>query len=93
MVTGFPFYANYLSAVQTSAKARPYSPRTRSNPTACTRLDPIAPTSGAYAGGLSIRDAAFAGMFARAPLVGAIGSKRVHAVGFEWVRGSRTAVG
>ena len=47
----------------------------------------ILPAYGAYAGGLSIRDAAFAGMFSRAPLVGAIGSRRVHAVGFERVRG------
>ena len=47
----------------------------------------ILPAYGAYAGGLSIRDAAFAGMVVRAPLVGAIGSKRVHAVGFERVRG------
>jgi DNA ligase-associated metallophosphoesterase len=47
----------------------------------------ILPAYGAYAGGLSIRDAAFAGMFARPPLVGAIGSHRVHAVGFQRVRG------
>lgn len=47
----------------------------------------ILPAYGAYAGGLSIRDAAFAGLFARTPLVGAIGSRRVHAVGFERVRG------
>jgi hypothetical protein len=30
---------------------------------------------------------AFAGLFARPPLVGAIGSARVHAVGWERVRG------
>jgi DNA ligase-associated metallophosphoesterase len=47
----------------------------------------ILPAYGAYAGGLSIRDAAFAGMFARAPLVGAIGSKKVHAVSWASVRG------
>ena len=47
----------------------------------------ILPAYGAYAGGLSIRDLAFAGMFARPPLVGALGSRRVHAVGFERVRG------
>jgi metallophosphoesterase superfamily enzyme len=47
----------------------------------------ILPAYGAYAGGLSVRDAAFAGMFARAPLVGAIGSKKVHAVKWESVRG------
>jgi hypothetical protein len=47
----------------------------------------ILPAYGAYAGGLSIRDGAFAGMFARPPLVGAIGSKRVHAVSWASVRG------
>jgi DNA ligase-associated metallophosphoesterase len=47
----------------------------------------ILPAYGAYAGGLSVRDAAFAGLFARAPLVGAIGSARVHAVGWDRVRG------
>ncbi|MDB5459771.1 MAG: hypothetical protein JWO72_1512 [Caulobacteraceae bacterium] len=47
----------------------------------------ILPAYGAYAGGLSIRDMAFAGMFARSPLVGAIGSKRVHAVSWGSVRG------
>lgn len=47
----------------------------------------ILPAYGAYAGGLSIRDAAFAGLFARPPLVGAIGSERVHAVAFARVRG------
>jgi DNA ligase-associated metallophosphoesterase len=47
----------------------------------------ILPAYGAYAGGLSIRDAAFAGMFARPPLVGALGSRKVHAVAFERVRG------
>ncbi len=47
----------------------------------------ILPAYGAYAGGLSIRDPAFAGLFARPPLVGAVGSARVHAVAFERVRG------
>src|SRR6185437_6802282 len=45
----------------------------------------ILPAYGAYAGGLSVRDAAFAGLFARPPLVGALGSARVHAVGWERV--------
>lgn len=45
----------------------------------------VLPAYGAYAGGLSIRDPAFAGLFARPPLVGAIGSRRVHAVGFDRV--------
>jgi DNA ligase-associated metallophosphoesterase len=47
----------------------------------------ILPAYGAYAGGLSVRDVAFAGLFARPPLVGALGSARVHAVGWERVRG------
>ena len=47
----------------------------------------ILPAYGAYAGGLSIRDAAFSGMFARPPLVGAIGSTKVHAVSWTSVRG------
>ena len=47
----------------------------------------VLPAYGAYAGGLSIRNEAFAGLFARPPLVGAIGSERVHAVAFARVRG------
>lgn len=47
----------------------------------------VLPAYGAYAGGLSVRDAAFAGLFMRAPLVGAIGSQRVHAVAWARVRG------
>ncbi len=47
----------------------------------------ILPAYGAYAGGLSIRDVAFSGMFTRAPLVGAVGSKKVHAVSWGSVRG------
>ncbi len=47
----------------------------------------VLPAYGAYAGGLSIRDQAFGGMFAQAPLVGALGARRVHAVGYERVRG------
>jgi DNA ligase-associated metallophosphoesterase len=47
----------------------------------------ILPAYGAYAGGLSVRDPAFAGLFARPPLVGAIGSKRVHPVKFSAVAG------
>jgi DNA ligase-associated metallophosphoesterase len=47
----------------------------------------VLPAYGAYAGGLSIRDMAFAGLFVRPPLVGAIGSARVHAVAFARVRG------
>jgi DNA ligase-associated metallophosphoesterase len=47
----------------------------------------ILPAYGAYAGGLSVRDPAFAGLFERPPLIGAIGSKRVHAVKFSAVVG------
>jgi len=43
----------------------------------------ILPAFGAYAGGLNVRDRAFAGLFARAPLAGALGSGRVHAVGWR----------
>ena len=45
----------------------------------------VTPAFGAYAGGLSIRDAAFAGLFARPPLCGALGADRVHAVGWRSV--------
>ena len=43
----------------------------------------ILPAFGAYAGGLNVRDAAFAGLFARPPIVGAVGASRVHAVGWR----------
>ncbi|THD55530.1 ligase-associated DNA damage response endonuclease PdeM [Phenylobacterium sp.] len=43
----------------------------------------ILPAFGAYAGGLNVRDAAFAGLFARSPLAGALGRDRVHAVGWR----------
>ena len=43
----------------------------------------ILPAFGAYAGGLNVRDAAFAGLFARPPLAGALGVGRVHAVGWR----------
>jgi DNA ligase-associated metallophosphoesterase len=46
----------------------------------------ILPAFGAYAGGLNVRDAAFAGLFARPPIVGAIGVGRVHAVGWRSLR-------
>ncbi len=42
----------------------------------------ILPAFGAYAGGLNIRDAAFAGLFARPPLAVALGPRRAHAVGW-----------
>jgi uncharacterized protein len=43
----------------------------------------ILPAFGAYAGGLNVRDEAFAGLFIRAPLLGALGIGRVHAVGWR----------
>ena len=43
----------------------------------------ILPAFGAYAGGLNVRDAAFAGLFARPPLAAALGRGRVHAVGWR----------
>lgn len=46
----------------------------------------VVPAFGAYAGGLSIRDAAFGGLFSRDPLCGALGAGRVHAVGWRSIR-------
>ena len=43
----------------------------------------ILPAFGAYAGGLNVRDHAFAGLFARSPLAGALGIGRVHAIGWR----------
>lgn len=43
----------------------------------------ILPAFGAYAGGLNVRDQAFAGLFVRSPLVAALGRTRVHAVGWR----------
>ena len=43
----------------------------------------ILPAFGAYAGGLNVLDAAFAGLFVRPPLAGALGRDRVHAVGWR----------
>jgi len=43
----------------------------------------ILPAFGAYAGGLNVRDGAFAGLFARPPLAAALGFGRVHAVGWR----------
>ncbi len=40
----------------------------------------ILPAFGAYAGGLNIRDVAFAGLFSRAPLAVALGKDRAHPV-------------
>jgi metallophosphoesterase superfamily enzyme len=43
----------------------------------------VLPAFGAFAGGLNVRDAAFAGLFARPPLAGALGGAKVHAVGWR----------
>jgi DNA ligase-associated metallophosphoesterase len=42
----------------------------------------VLPAFGAYAGGLNVRDRAFHGMFATKPLAGALGSGRVHPIGW-----------
>jgi hypothetical protein len=47
----------------------------------------ILPAFGAYAGGLNVRDTAFASLFARPPLAGALGAGRVHAVGWRSLAG------
>ncbi len=47
----------------------------------------VLPAFGAYAGGLSIRDAAFAGLFARPPLAVVLGGRRAYPVGFWSVVG------
>jgi len=43
----------------------------------------ILPAFGAYAGGLNVLDEAFAGLFARPPIAAALGTTRVHAVGWR----------
>ena len=47
----------------------------------------VAPAFGAYAGGLNVKDVAFAGLFAEPPLCGALGAGRVHAVGWRSLAG------
>jgi DNA ligase-associated metallophosphoesterase len=47
----------------------------------------ILPAFGAYAGGLNVRDPAFAGLFARTPITGALGRGRVHAIGWRSLAG------
>ena len=46
----------------------------------------ILPAFGTYAGGLNIRDQAFAGLFSRPPLAIALGPRRTHAVGWKSTR-------
>jgi DNA ligase-associated metallophosphoesterase len=43
----------------------------------------VMPAFGAFAGGLNVRDAAFAGLFARRPMVAALGERRAHAIAWE----------
>jgi len=47
----------------------------------------ILPAFGAYAGGLNVRDAAFEGLFVGAPLVGALGDRRVYGLPFGALSG------
>ena len=47
----------------------------------------VLPAFGAYAGGLSVRDRAFAGLFVRRPIVIALGSARAHVVAWGSVAG------
>ncbi|HEX3406333.1 MAG TPA: ligase-associated DNA damage response endonuclease PdeM [Caulobacteraceae bacterium] len=42
----------------------------------------VMPAFGAFAGGLNVRDVAFAGLFRRRPLAVALGARRAHAVGW-----------
>ena len=47
----------------------------------------VLPAFGAYAGGLNVRDAAFSRLFARRPLVVALGDRRAHAIGWDQLGG------
>jgi DNA ligase-associated metallophosphoesterase len=47
----------------------------------------ILPAFGAYAGGLNVRDAAFADLFAQTPMVGALGDRRVYPLPFAALSG------
>jgi len=42
----------------------------------------ILPAFGSYAGGLNVKDVAFAGMFAARPLAALLGADKVHAIGW-----------
>jgi uncharacterized protein len=48
----------------------------------------VMPAFGAFAGGLNVRDGAFAGLFRRPPLAVALGPRRAHAVGWGQLGGS-----
>lgn len=43
----------------------------------------VLPAFGSYAGGLNVRDEAFAGLFATRPIAAALGTGRVHAIGWK----------
>jgi DNA ligase-associated metallophosphoesterase len=43
----------------------------------------VLPAFGAYAGGLNVKDQAFAGLFAAPPLAAALGTGKVHAIGWS----------
>ena len=47
----------------------------------------ILPAFGAYAGGLNVRDAAFSGLFTRAPIAAALGARRVHPIAYATLSG------
>jgi DNA ligase-associated metallophosphoesterase len=47
----------------------------------------VLPAFGAYAGGLNVRDVAFAPLFARRPFVVALGGERAHAIGWGALAG------
>ena len=47
----------------------------------------VLPAFGAYAGGLNVRDVAFAGLFARRPIAVALGPQRAHAIGWATLIG------
>jgi DNA ligase-associated metallophosphoesterase len=47
----------------------------------------VLPAFGAYAGGLNVRDIAFAGLFARRPIAIALGPQRAHAISWSMLVG------
>ena len=47
----------------------------------------VAPAFGAYAGGLSVKDVAFRGLFVRAPLAVALGERQTHAIAWSQLAG------
>jgi len=47
----------------------------------------VLPAFGAYAGGLNVRDRAFAGLFARTPLAVVLGPERAHPIAWELLVG------